>query len=252
MWGGACQAEDQGGPGGDGRYDPNTQGAAPCLALWFQLLSQDGRPSSAPKSWQAVPWRTCGASGGVCCICFWAEGSVWAPGQAGVITGALPLPHHLLAICLREPSSPLPPPVPVMEWDWASWLGCCCQTGPGLRCGQPASDCLKCWSHRLGFQQLVGMATSAWFSSHPLTAKGPVRGFLEGEENAVWGGIRVILKQSNTESLLEGQCVEWKLQYSLSRTFIEHIFCSSPHANCFIFMIAYSVHKNSHPSQEAQ
>lgn len=31
----------------------------------------------------------------------------WARGQAGAITGALPLPHHLLAICPRKPSFPL-------------------------------------------------------------------------------------------------------------------------------------------------
>ena len=51
-----------------------------------------------------------GVGGGerdVRCVCFWAVGSVWAWGQVRAITGALPPPHHLLAICPRKPFCPL-------------------------------------------------------------------------------------------------------------------------------------------------
>lgn len=120
--------------------------------------------------------------GGTRCIRFWAVGWVWAQGQAGVIAGALPPPHHLLAICLSKSS---PASAAASARDGA---------GPGslaprsLPNGPTTLLLPQTLKPRRRLRQPGGTATCVWPSRlSPLRAG---RGFLEGEkENAVWGGI---------------------------------------------------------------
>lgn len=122
-----------------------------------------------------VARRTCGAWGGVCCVCPWAVGSMWAPCWAGDY-GSPPPPRHLLAICLRKPSPS------------SAAARACGRGGPGSQLGR----CCHC-----GLCLLPAVSTAPApgpISSGPIPCKGPVRGFPGG------GGRRcgsLLLSQSN-------------------------------------------------------
>lgn len=70
----------EGGHGADCTLRPSISGSRQLLVLCLQLLPWDQWTSSAPKSWQAVPWRTCGTWRGGCCVCFglWVRGGCHA------------------------------------------------------------------------------------------------------------------------------------------------------------------------------
>lgn len=115
----------------------------------------------------------------------------WARGQAGAITGALPLPHHLLAICPRKPSFP----------------PCHCCRACSERHWTPGWTLLcSAFSHRLSAAAAGPTSSSRKAGLHLSAAcrawhiKGPVRGFSEGRRSGVGSGL--ILNQSNMRSLL--------------------------------------------------
>lgn len=186
-----------------------------------------------PKPWPAVLGRTWGVwwrQGGICCVCFWAVGSAWAPCQAGLIAGVLPLPHHLLAICLRKSSSLL-----------------CCrrQCLRGADRALPSSAAFSLSPRRasgpVSSHLKAGPRLSAP-SSSPVTSKGPVRGFSEGTQRMQFGlGSGCILNQSNVGSLSErprvdgncearSHCRLWSAFSvpGLTLSFISRIMCVTP------------------------
>lgn len=174
------------------RDRPPSQGVAPVLVLCHQLLPWHRWTSTAPRFWQPVPWTTCAILGwDVCCVCSWAMDSVWARGQAGAITGALPLPHHLLAICPRKPSFPLCHCCRACsERHWTpGWTLLCSAFS---HCLSAAAAGPTSSSRKAGLR--LSAACRAWH------IKGPVRGFSEGRRSGVGSGL--ILNQSNMRSLL--------------------------------------------------
>lgn len=145
------------------RARPPSQGVAPGLALCHQLLPWHRQTSTAPRFLQPVPWTTCVILGGRPAV--FASG-LWAQCGRGAIMGALPPPHHLLAICPRKPSFPLCHCClrPQRERHWASWLD------PAVLCLLPLPQRCSLWSR---LQKLEGRAASVRCFSSLAQLKGP-------------------------------------------------------------------------------
>lgn len=98
-------------------------------------------------------------------------------GPDGAIMGALPLPHHLLTICLRKPSFPLCHCCPRPQQEALGFLAgpCCALPSPTASALQPQVPPPA--ARRQGCVCLLLF--------EPGTVKGPVRGFSEGRRSGV-------------------------------------------------------------------
>lgn len=134
---------------------------------------------------------------------------VWAPCQAGVITGALPPPHHLLAICLGKSSFPSAATSACDGGGLGFLAGMSLPTGPRTPLWTACFRLAPTRTPRAQSPAAGRHGRDIWFSTRPVTAKGPVRGFLQGRRRMQFGaGSGLILNQSNMGSLSESQRVE--------------------------------------------
>ena len=170
-------------------------------------------------------WRGEGGERDVCCVCFWAVGSVWAWGQAGAITGALPPPHNLLAICPRKPSCPLRHCGPCPQREALGFLA-----GPSCALPSPAASALQ--------PQVLPPAAGRQGCLCPLLFV-PFTGFSEGRRSGVGSGL--ILNQSNMGSLSASPCVDGNCS-AHSYSHIQSTVSVSGLTLSFTFTMVYNVH----------
>lgn len=164
---------------------PASQGAAQSLAPGVPASPLSPRDQCHAPVLANYTWEDLWAPGRPLQCCFWAVGPP--------TPGALPLPHHLLTICLRKILFPSAAARASDRAHWASWWGCRCQLGSGLCCGLPASYCLS---------SPVLSAPAPHPPPCPVAFKGPVRGFWEGWGLEVGWGTWVYPKPDNTGTLL--------------------------------------------------
>lgn len=170
-----------------------------------QLPSWDPWASAARWSRCTVPQRTCGAWGGVGCVCPWAVGSVWAPCQVGD-EGSPPLPRHLLPSCLRSPSPFSAAARACGRGARGSWLRCRCHLGARPRCG-------RCRVPPPGRPKPQAPSPAAGGAAS-LPAPSQVKGQSE----------------ASREGPLRSQRVEWEPSFPLR--FAEHALHARPRAQC--------------------